>query len=125
MVGYPIHTMADMRKALVDRIDYFEKRGCRVSDHALDYCFCVEASEEALNDIFARAKAGKAITWEEQLRRIRRAQARFHIINSVIKDITPTRRPSSRRRKKAAPSRGPLPFSYFRRTCARTGRRRR
>ncbi len=67
VVGYEINTVADMRKALNDRIAYFADHGCRVSDHALDYCFCVEASEEELNDIFARAKAGKAITWDEQL----------------------------------------------------------
>ncbi len=65
--GYAINTIEDMRKALNDRIAYFADRGCRVSDHALDYCFCVEASEEELNDIFARAKAGKGITWDEQL----------------------------------------------------------
>ncbi len=67
VVGYAIHTVEDMRRALSDRIAYFADHGCRVSDHALDYCFCVEASEEELNDIFARAKAGKAITWNEQL----------------------------------------------------------
>ncbi len=67
VVGYAINTVEDMRKALNDRIAYFADRGCRVSDHALDYCFCVEASEEKLNGIFARAKAGKAITWDEQL----------------------------------------------------------
>lgn len=67
VVGYGIHTMADMRKALLDRIAYFANHGCRVSDHALDYCFCVEATEDQLNDIFARAKAGKGITWDEQL----------------------------------------------------------
>ncbi len=67
VVGYAINTMDDMRKALLDRIAYFNDHGCRVSDHALDYCFCVEASEEELNDIYARAKAGKGITWDEQL----------------------------------------------------------
>ncbi len=67
VVGYAINTVEDMRKALNDRIAYFADHGCRVSDHALDYCFCAEASEEELNDIFARAKAGKAITWNEQL----------------------------------------------------------
>ena len=67
VVGYQINTMADMRKALNDRIAYFHDRGCRVSDHGLDYCFYVEASEDELNDIFARAKAGKTITWNEQL----------------------------------------------------------
>ena len=67
VVGYTINTVEDMRRALLDRIAYFADHGCRVSDHALDYCFCVEATEEQLNDIFSRAKAGKGITWNEQL----------------------------------------------------------
>ena len=67
IVGYEINTVEDMRKALNDRIAYFADHGCCVSDHALDYCFCVEATEEELNDIYARAKAGKGITWNEQL----------------------------------------------------------
>ena len=67
VVGYEINTVADMRKALNDRIAYFADHGCCVSDHALDYCFCVKADEDTLNDIFVRAKAGKGITWEEQL----------------------------------------------------------
>ena len=65
--GFPINSFADMEKALVDRIAYFADHGCTVSDHALDYCFCQEASEAELNDIFTRAKAGKGITWDEQL----------------------------------------------------------
>ena len=66
-VGYEINTANDMRRALADRIAYFADRGCRVSDHGLDYCFCVEATEEALDAIFAKAKSGKGITWDEQL----------------------------------------------------------
>ena len=66
-VGYEINTADDMRRALADRIAYFADRGCRVSDHGLDYCFCVEATEEALDAIFAKAKSGKGITWDEQL----------------------------------------------------------
>ena len=67
VVGYPIVTMADMRRALLDRIAYFADHGCRVSDHGMDFCFCVEADEDTLNDIFARAKAGQVITRDEQL----------------------------------------------------------
>ncbi len=67
VVGYPINTMEDMRRALADRIAYFADHGCCVSDHALDFCFCVQADEATLNDIFARAKAGKPITQNEQL----------------------------------------------------------
>ena len=67
VVGYEINTVADMRRALTDRINYFNDHGCRISDHGLDLCFYVEATEEELNDIYARAKAGKGITWNEQL----------------------------------------------------------
>lgn len=67
VVGYAINTIADMCRALNDRIAYFADHGCCVSDHALDYCFCVEADEQTLDDIFARAKAGKGITRDEQL----------------------------------------------------------
>ena len=67
VVGYAINTVEDMRRALIDRIAYFADHGCCVSDHGLDCCFCVEASEDELNDIFARAREGKGITWDEQL----------------------------------------------------------
>ncbi len=67
VVGYAINSMDDMRRALLDRIEYFAQRGCRVSDHGLDFCFCVDADEETLNSIFVRAKAGESITRDEQL----------------------------------------------------------
>ncbi len=67
VVGYPIDTMADMRRALADRVAYFDAHGCRTSDHGLDYAFYVEATEETLNDILHRAKTGRGITWDEQL----------------------------------------------------------
>lgn len=67
VVGFPINTAADMRRALTNRIAYFNHHRCRVADHALDYGFCVEASEAQLDDILARAKSGSAITWNEQL----------------------------------------------------------
>jgi len=65
--GYEINSIADMRKALTDRIAYFADRGCRVADHGLDFAFYVDATEEQLDDIYARAKAGQAISWNEQL----------------------------------------------------------
>lgn len=67
VIGRPINTVEQMRCALRERIEYFAAHGCCVSDHALDFCFCMEASEEQLDDIFARAKAGKPITRNEQL----------------------------------------------------------
>ncbi|MBQ4641126.1 MAG: glucuronate isomerase [Oscillospiraceae bacterium] len=67
VVGYPIDTIEQMRKALNDRIAYFADCGCCVCDHGLDFCFCEEADEDTLNDIFTRAKSGRSITQQEQL----------------------------------------------------------
>ena len=66
-VGFPIETMQDMRRALSQRIGYFHDHRCRVADHGLDFCFCVEAEESQLDNILARAKAGRPITQQEQL----------------------------------------------------------
>jgi len=66
-VGYSIDKFDDMRRAMADRIAYFAQNGCRVSDHALDFCFCENASEAELDDILARAKNGEKITQREQL----------------------------------------------------------
>lgn len=67
VVGYVIDTIDDMRRALCDRIQYFLDHGCCVSDHALDYCFCIDATEDELNAIYAKAKSGQGLTWNEQL----------------------------------------------------------
>ena len=67
VVGYGIDKMEDMRRALAERIAYFDDHGCRVSDHALDFCFYETATEAELDDILRRAKAGKPITRREQL----------------------------------------------------------
>ena len=67
IVGFAIDTVEDMCEALRNRIAYFADHGCCVSDHALDYCFCEQATEEDLNRIFVRAKKGEAISWKEQL----------------------------------------------------------
>ena len=67
VVGNCINSIEDMRKALIDRISFFSNHGCLVSDHALDYCYCVEADDKTLTDILLRAKHGKHITWEEEM----------------------------------------------------------
>ncbi len=66
VVGYPINNVTDMKKALAERIAYFDERGCSVSDHGLDSCFCEIMDDSALDEIFARAKRGEAITQKEQ-----------------------------------------------------------
>lgn len=65
VVGREIRTMDALRQALVERIAYFNARGCRVADHALDTCICAVASETELNDILSRARVGEPISVAE------------------------------------------------------------
>lgn len=67
VVDFPIEKMDDMRRALLERIAYFNAHDCHVSDHALDFCFYVRAAESELDDIFRRAKAGQPITQQEYM----------------------------------------------------------
>jgi glucuronate isomerase len=67
VVGYTIDTIDKMRQALLDRIDYFASRGCRISDHGLDYCFYERSSDAELTATLTKARDGKTISLREQL----------------------------------------------------------
>ena len=63
--GMEIKTVADVRAALTQRIEFFDKHGCRASDHGLDQIIHREATEEQLDAILAKGLAGQAVTKEE------------------------------------------------------------
>ncbi len=64
----PIASFADLKAALVNRMEYFHANGCNVSDHGLEYVFHVPATDEEIEAIFAKRLAGEAITREEELK---------------------------------------------------------
>ena len=51
--------------ALNVRLDYFHARGCKVSDHGLDYVVYNEASKEEVDAILKKALAGEQVTFDE------------------------------------------------------------
>ncbi len=60
--GVKILTFQDLKEAIVTRMDYFNQRGCLVSDHGLDYVMCAPASEEEVETIFQKGLSGKSLT---------------------------------------------------------------
>lgn len=66
--GVSIATFADLKKALLNRMDFFASMGCSVSDHALEYVMYAPASEEEIEAIFAKRLAGGDVTREEELK---------------------------------------------------------
>ncbi len=63
--GMEIRTLEDMKKALLARMEHFDKNGCRASDHGLDYVPYRPASPEALEAIFQKGMKGETVTVEE------------------------------------------------------------
>lgn len=51
--------------ALEDRIKFFHSVGCRISDHALDKVYYVEASKDEVNGIFDKALKDEVLSEEE------------------------------------------------------------
>lgn len=65
--GVNIKTFADLKEALVKRMEFFDSMGCRASDHALEYVMYKPATDEQIEEIFAKRMAGEELTELEQL----------------------------------------------------------
>ena len=63
--GVEIRTYADVKEALLSRMAFFDKMGCRASDHALTVAVCQPASEEELERVFQKRLEGEPLTQEE------------------------------------------------------------
>ena len=58
-------TMQDVLDALVERLEYFHARGCKVSDHGLDYVPFVNYTVEEADAVYQKALKGEKLTVEE------------------------------------------------------------
>ncbi|WP_251495549.1 glucuronate isomerase [Otoolea muris] len=60
--GVEIKSFADLKKAIVNRMAYFDERGCCVSDHGLDYVMYEPAADNEIEAIFRKGLAKEALT---------------------------------------------------------------
>ena len=58
--GIKINTLADLKAAMVKRMDFFAGMGCKVTDHGLDYVPFRVAPEAEVEAIFTEALSGRA-----------------------------------------------------------------
>ncbi len=63
--GVEITSFPTLLEALKVRMDFFEAVGCKVSDHGLGYVMYQPASDEEVERIFAKRRAGEPITEAE------------------------------------------------------------
>ena len=62
VTGKTISSFEDLKAALVQRIDYFHKAGCRISDHGLDYAVYAQGTEEDASAALSKALKGESLT---------------------------------------------------------------
>jgi glucuronate isomerase len=55
----------EVKDALIARLEFFARMGCRASDHGLDYIPFRPASDKEVNEIYQRAMAGERIGVED------------------------------------------------------------
>lgn len=63
--GVEIHSFENLKKAVLNRMEYFNARGCKVSDHGLDYVMCVPTGSEEIEAIFQKGMKREKLTFEE------------------------------------------------------------
>jgi glucuronate isomerase len=66
--GLSVSTLSDLMAALQNRHDFFASQGCRLSDRGVDTVWAEDCTESEAASIFAKARAGAAVTPAEALR---------------------------------------------------------
>ncbi|RDY31032.1 glucuronate isomerase [Lachnotalea glycerini] len=62
-----VSDFASLKKALVNRLDFFTSMGCKATDHALEYVMYQPGTEAQIEAIFAKRVSGTSISREEEL----------------------------------------------------------
>ncbi len=60
-----LDTLDDVRAAIIERLEFFAKVGCRASDHGLDYVPFRPVSDEAANAAYQKVMKGGEVSLEE------------------------------------------------------------
>jgi glucuronate isomerase len=66
--GISINTYADLCSALRNRIDYFDKNGCKICDHGLDQVYFENYTENEINVIFKKKRENAPLSNDEALK---------------------------------------------------------
>lgn len=72
--GVQITNLAKLKEALLQRIEFFDEAGCKVSDHALDKIYFEQAKEQQVDEIVRKAFTGENVTLLEE------AQYKTHVL---------------------------------------------
>ena len=64
-VSFPIHTLADLLKAIQKRVDFFNTNGCRLSDFGLEQIYAFDFTDDEANTILKKRLSGSVLSEAE------------------------------------------------------------
>lgn len=74
VVGYRLTKISELKRALIERLDFFHQHGSRLSDHGLDVLVYEPATEDEVDHIYQKRRQGLVLTKKEV------AQYRGHLL---------------------------------------------
>ncbi len=74
VVGYRLTTLSELKRALIERLDFFHLHGSRLSDHGLDVLVYEPATDDEVDLIYQKRRQGLVLTKKEV------AQYRGHLL---------------------------------------------
>lgn len=63
--GVEVNSFETLKKAIVNRMEYFHENGCSISDHGLDYVMYAPTTEAEADAILKKRMAGENVTAKE------------------------------------------------------------
>lgn len=63
--GIAVDDLASLKKAVLDRLDFFQSMGCIVTDHALRYIMYAPAADSEVDEILKKGLKGETISAED------------------------------------------------------------
>ena len=65
VIQHPLHTYAQFKEALLQRVHYFHEAGCRFADHGLDRILYQDSNEAKLQKVYEKAIQGEKLSLDE------------------------------------------------------------
>ena len=66
--GIKITGFKSLKEAIVKRMAYFDERGCKVSDHGINFVTFRPATDSEIEEILSKRLSGKDVSYDEELK---------------------------------------------------------
>ncbi len=86
-VGRKLDTLADLKKALEERLDYFISKGCKIADHGMDYLPVPDVSENRAAKLYEKRETLDEHEREQLFSHLMYFMASLYAKNNIVMQL--------------------------------------